>query len=82
MIDATEVTRELEPEEPPRQQCDGCAFWRQGSTRAAPEGAGHCRRHPPVIVDVTRTTVWASTAWPSVTAFDWCGDFKRIGELT
>jgi len=50
-------------------RCRGCLYWVQKKNTK-----GLCRRFPPTVVHVPR---WGDeTAWPRLSADDWCGEWK------
>lgn len=60
------------------QECWSCIFYLRED-----DENGWCRRHPPVIVESminkgisAENALIYATRFPSLSAFDWCGEYK------
>lgn len=55
------------------KNCASCEFFRP-SEEVETEVVGHCNRYPPRVVIDTDGDI--CTAWPAVSGFEWCGEFR------
>lgn len=63
------------------ERCGNCKFWEEYQRGSSPKDFGNCKRHAPMIKNITITTDRyndsVTGSWPQTHRMNWCGDWEQ-----